>query len=420
MKFHLKKSIKIYNNSKPKTMKTITINGMILTLLFLSFSTQAQTYVYNETTSSGIFFESGNGEEIANPLSDDVNSSATVAFSGTDNPFPWLEIQFFPNPGFTPSSDDKLYFSVYNPDSAPGAQIQFNNGELFGGNVTYDASSQTGWVEYSVDLGDLEGNELNQIILFPVEGTSIGVYVDNIYFNNESVITPPSTGTTFVYNEDVSSGIFFESGNGAEQTNPVSDAVNSSANCAFSGTDNPFPWLEIQFFPSPAFTASTGDKLFFSVYNPDAAPGAQIQFNSGAFFGGNVTYDATNTTGWVEYSIDLDDEVGNEITQVILYPVEGTSIGVFVDNIYFANSSVLSIDNSEFVEELIFINQQGQVIFENAQSNAELHVFDLNGRLIFKENVEGRISENTLNTKGVYIIKAVNGRSVNTRKLIFN
>lgn len=401
-------------------MKTkITQQLMIAFILLSSITINAQTFVYNDNTGSGIFFESTNGAEVANPLSDDVNSSATVAFSGTDNPFPWLEIQFFPTPGFTPSSDDKLYFSVYNPDSAPGAQIQFNSGALFGGNVTYDASAQTGWVEYSIDLGSLAGNELTQIILFPVEGTSIGVYIDNIYFNNESIITLPSTGTTFVYNEDVSSGIFFESTNGVEMANPVSDAVNSSANCAFSGTDNPFPWLEIQFFPSPGFTASTGDKLFFSVYNPNGSPSAQVQFNSGAFFGGNVTYDATNTTGWVEYSIDLDDEVGNEITQVILYPTEGTSIGVYVDNIYFANSSVLSTNNSVFVEENMFINQSGNISFERDQNNTEIFVFDITGRLIFKEQVNGKSSENMLTNRGIYIVKAVNENGITTKKLGF-
>ncbi len=377
------------------------------------------TYVYNDNVSSGIFFESTNGGEVANPVSDDVNSSANCAFSGTDNPFPWLEIQFFPTPSYTPVSGDKLFFSVYNPNASPGAQIQFNSGAFFGGNVTYDATNTTGWVEYSIDLDDEIGNEITQVVIFPTEGTSIGVYLDNIYFHNESVLSPPSSGTTYVYNEDVSSGIFFESTNGGEVANPVSDAVNSSANCAFSGTDNPFPWLELQFFPTPAYTPVAGDKLFFSIYNPNSSPGAQIQFNSGAFFGGNVTYDANNTTGWVEYSIDLDDEIGSQITQIILYPTEGTNIGVYIDNIYFSNSSVLSVENSAFVEEGIFINQEGVVNFERSQNGTELYVFDITGRLIFNEVINGKTSENTLNKRGIYIVKAANEHGITTKKLGF-
>lgn len=400
-------------------MKTITIKLLCFSTLLFAFNVNAQTFVYNDNVSSGIFFESPNGSEVSNPVSDDVNSSATVAFSGTENPFPWLEIQFFPTPGYTPVAGDKLFFSVYNPDASPGAQVQFNSGAFFGGNVTYDASNTTGWVEYSIDLDDEIGNEITQVVLFPTESTSIGVFVDNIYFNDSSILGPPSDTTTFVYNEDVSSGIFFESGNGAEMANPVSDALNSSANCAFSGTDNPFPWLEIQFFPSPGYTASAGDKLFFSVYNPDSSPGAQIQFNSGAFFGGNVTYDATNTTGWVEYSIDLDDEIGNEITQIILYPTESTSIGVYVDNIYFASSSVFSTNNSVFVEESMFINQSGNISFERDQNNTEVFVFDITGRLIFSETITGTRTENQLTTKGVYIVKAVNENGITTKKLGF-
>ncbi len=378
------------------------------------------TIVYDETVDSGIFFQGTDGAEVPNPVSDDINSSANCAMSSTDGN--WQQIQFFPS--FTPSAGDKFYFSVYNPNNVGPGQIQFEYASApgtwqYGGDVTYSPDATTGWIEHSVNLDAHAGEEINKIVFMPAGDNSASVYIDNLYFNTESIITPPSTGTTFVYNEDVSSGIFFESGNGAEMANPVSDAVNSSANCAFSGTDNPFPWLEIQFFPSPGFTASTGDKLFFSVYNPNGSPGAQVQFNSGAFFGGNVTYDANNTSGWVEYSIDLDDEVGNEITQIILFPTEGTSIGVYVDNIYFANSSVLSVENSAFVEENIYINRRGNISFERQQNNTEIFVFDITGRLIFNEVINGKFSENTLTTRGIYIVKAVNENGITTKKLGF-
>jgi hypothetical protein len=378
------------------------------------------TYVYDENVSSGIFFQGTDGAEVSNPVSDDVNSSATCAMSSTDGN--WQQVQFFPV--FSPSTGDKLFFSVYNPNDVGPGQIQFEYTSApgtwqYGGDVTYSPDSTTSWVEYSVNLDGHVGEEINKIVMMPAGPNSTSVYIDNIYFNDSSVLTPPSSGTTYVYNEDVSSGMFFESGNGAEMGNPVSDAVNSSANCAFSGTDNPFPWLEIQYFPSPGFTASSGDKMFFSVYNPNSSPGAQIQFNSGAFFGGNVTYDATNTSGWVEYSIDLDDEIGNEITQVILYPTEGTSIGVYIDNIYFANSSVLSTNTSTFIEEGIFINRRGNISFERDQNNTEVFVFDITGRLIFRELVNGKSSERTITNSGVYIVKAVNENGITTKKLGF-
>ena len=400
-------------------MKTkITFYLFILVSLIPRF-VNSQTFVFNESVSSGIFFESPNGEIVTNPLQDDVNASETCAFSGTENPFPWLEIQYFPSPAFTPAAGDKLFFSVYNPNNAPGAQIQFNSGAFFGGNVTYESASLTGWVEYSINLDGIAGNELTQIILFPAEGTSIGVYIDNIYFNDQSVLSPPVSGPTYVYNEEVSSGMFFESPNGEIVTNPLQDDINASETCAFSGTENPFPWLEIQYFPSPAFTPAAGDKLFFSVYNPNNAPGAQIQFNSGAFFGGNVTYESASLTGWVEYSINLDGIAGNELTQIILFPAEGTSIGVYIDNIYFANQSALSVDSLEIVDQFVYIDSDGRITFDKEQYNTQVYVFDINGRLLISENINGKSTSKSLNQKGIYILKAVSDDSVMGKKLIF-
>ena len=398
----------------------ITIKLMIIAVLF-SFSVNAQTYVYNESTSSGIFFQGTDGAEVNNPVQDDVNDSATSAMSATDGD--WQQIQFFPT--FSPATGDKLFFSVYNPNDVGPGQVQFEYTSAagtwqYGADVTYEAGSLSGWQEYSVNLNDHVGEEINKIVIMPAGPNSASVYIDNMYFNDQSVSNPATSETTFVYNEDTTSGMFFESPNGAEVANPLPNDVNSSANCAFSGTDNPFPWLEIQYFPSPGFTPATGDKLFLSIYNPDNAPGAQIQFNSGAFFGGNITYEAAASSGWVEYSINLDDIAGNELTQIILYPAEGTSIGVYIDNIYFGSETVLSTDFPELLEEFMFIDTEGRVSFENYQENTKLMVFDLNGRMIINENLEGNKSANSLNQKGIYIIKLQKGNSVNTKKLIFN
>jgi hypothetical protein len=365
------------------------------------------TIVYDETTSSGMFFESPNGGEVSNPLSDAVNSSANCAYSGTTDPFPWLEIQYFPS--YTPVAGDKLFFSVYNPNSASGAQIQFNDGAYFGGNVTY---SGTGWQEYSITLDDEIGNTLTKIILYPDSGNPVGVYIDNIYFAQNSVLAPAEN--PIVYDESTSSGMFFESPNGGEVSNPLSDAVNSSANCAYSGTTDPFPWLEIQYFPS--YTPVAGDKLFFSVYNPNSATGAQIQFNDGAYFGGNVTYSGT---GWQEYSIALDDEIGNTLTKIILYPDSGNPVGVYVDNIYFGTSSTLSTNPIAKISNKAFVSKEGNIQFSKVQTNTLLKVYDLMGRLILEEKINGKKGDKVLNNKGIYILRVESVNGVSSQKIAF-
>lgn len=383
---------------------------VIVMLLLTGLSVNAQTYVYNESGNSGMFFESPNGAEVSNPVSDAVNSSANCAYSGTTDPFPWLEIQYFPN--YTPVSGDKLFISVYNPNSASGAQIQFNDGAFFGGNVTYISDSDTGWAEYSITLDDEIANALTKIILYPDSGNPVGVYIDNIYFGQNSVLAPAEN--PIVYDETTSSGMFFESPNGAEVSNPLSDAVNSSANCAFSGTTNPFPWLEIQYFPT--YTPVAGDNLFFSVYNPNASPGAQVQFNDGAYFGGNITYSGS---GWQEYSITLDDEIGNALTKIILYPTEGTSIGVYVDNIYFGQSSTLSTNPVAQINNRIFVSKEGVIQFNKEQTNTLLSVFDLTGRLILEEKINGKKGEKVLSNNGIYLIRVKSDNGISTQKITF-
>jgi hypothetical protein len=372
-----------------------------------SILTAESSIVYDESTSSGMFFESPNGGEVSNPLSDAVNSSANCAYSGTTDPFPWLEIQYFPT--YTPVAGDKLFFSVYNPNSASGAQIQFNDGAYFGGNVAYSGS---GWQEYSITLDDEIGNTLTKIILYPDSGNPVGVYIDNIYFAQNSVLAPAEN--PIVYDESTSSGMFFESPNGGEVSNPLSDAVNSSANCAYSGTTDPFPWLEIQYFPS--YTPVAGDKLFFSVYNPNSATGAQIQFNDGAYFGGNVTYSGT---GWQEYSITLDDEIGNTLTKIILYPDSGNPVGVYVDNIYFGTSSTLSTNSIAKISNKAFVSKEGNIQFSKVQTNTLLKVYDLMGRLILEEKINGKKGDKVLNNKGIYILRVKSVNGVSSQKIAF-
>jgi len=394
------------------TIKNFSRALVLALLLLLGYNAKAQTHVYNESTSSGMFFQGTDGGEVTNPVSDGVNSSANVAKSATDGN--WQQIQYFPT--FTPASGDKIFFSVYNPSNVGPGQLQFEYSSnpgvwQWGDNLSYDAGAVTGWVEYSVDLSSHVGNEINKIIFMLAGNNSSAVYVDNIYFAQSSILTAESS---IVYDESTSSGMFFESPNGGEVSNPLSDAVNSSANCAYSGTTDPFPWLEIQYFPS--YTPVAGDKLFFSVYNPNSATGAQIQFNDGAYFGGNVTYSGT---GWQEYSITLDDEIGNTLTKIILYPDSGNPVGVYVDNIYFGTSSTLSTNSIAKISNKAFVSKEGNIQFSKVQTNTLLKVYDLMGRLILEEKINGKKGDKVLNNKGIYILRVKSVNGVSSQKIAF-
>jgi len=382
--------------------------------IVLSTGVFAQTYVYNETTSSGMFID-GNGAQVANPVSDAVNSSANCARSGTGG---WKKIEYFPT--YTPVAGNKLYFSVHNPNGAGPGQVKFtytgNPVEQWGDNVTYVAGSTTGWVEYSVDLASHVGNQINKILIYPSGGSATAAFIDNMYFASSSNLVVPST-STMVYNETTSSGMFID-GDGAQVANPVSDAVNSSANCARSGTGG---WKKIEYFPT--YTPVAGNKLYFSVHNPNGAGPGQVKFfytgNPAEQWGDNVTYVSGSTTGWVEYSVDLAGHVGNQINKILIYPSGGSATATFIDNMYFASNSTLSTNVVEKVKNQLFVLQNGTFQFIENQNNTHIAVYDLTGRLLFEENIIGLNGTKALSDRGMYIIIVKNEFGISTQKVMF-
>jgi hypothetical protein len=189
-----------------------------------------------------------------------------------------------------------------------------------------------------------------------------------------------------------------------------------------SATDG--TWQQIQYFPS--YTPSSGDKLFLSVYNPNNAGPGQVQFeyasDPGTWqYGGDITYDEASANGWIEYNIDLSGHAGNEINKIILMPAGNNSAAVYVDNIYFSSNTLLSNPLFESMDdERIFINPNGKVVFDMIQSDTEIFVFDLSGRMMLNETIQGNSSNTALKQKGLYILKVRKGNSIQSKKLIFH
>lgn len=388
-------------------------NAFIALLLLAGLSANAQTYAFNETISSGMFID-GDGASVANPVSDAVNSSANCARSGTGG---WKKIEYFPN--YTAVAGAKLYFSIYNPNGAGPGQVKFEyttgGGEKWGGNVDYVAGSLTGWKEYSLDLTPHIGNIINKIVVYPSGENSAATFIDNIYFGTISVLPQDPA----VYNETTASGIFFQ-GNGAQVANPKKDAVNATDNCARSGAGA--NWQQIQYFPT--YSPAAGDKLYFSVYNPNNAGPGQLQFEyttgGGWQWGGNLTYESGSVTGWKEYSVALTDHVGKIINKIILMPAGDKTTAAFVDNVYFGSkSALLSTITNAIAENQIYVTKSGKINFSKTQSNTRLSVFDVAGRLVFEEKVNGLQSEKALNNKGIYIVKVKSEAGISSQKIIF-
>ena len=397
------------------TFKNLS-SAVIVILLLTGFNVKAQTHVYNEGVSSGIFTDP-NGVLVANPNPDAFNSSANCAKSATSS---FGKIQIFPI--YVPVAGDRLYFSVYNPGNATFAQIKFEypgapGSWVEGGDVYYGSSSVSGWVEYSIGLTPNVGKTINKIILMPSGSSSAAVYVDNIYFHTSSIY-PTSVATHFFKNV-VENGTIFHSG-AVAVTNPLpADLVNPSATCIrANGTG---AWRETQ-VNGVRYVIKTGEKMFISFYNPNNATQWQLRFDfhDGDYIGPPDTAHASGALlGWNEVSVDLAPYVGKEIKQIKVLAAHSELKQVYYDNIYIASSSVLSTNSVAQINNRVSVSKEGKILFDKEQSNTLLSVFDLTGKLILEEKVNGVKGEKTLYQKGIYILRVKSEQGVSSQKIIF-
>jgi hypothetical protein len=385
-----------------------------LVLLF-GFNAKAQTHFFQDAVQNGTIWHAA-ASELANPISDAVNSSSMcIQNTGAGG---WQDTQIN-GVSYTIKSGDKIYVSFYNPNGAAAWQLKMNlNGsDTWIGEPAHASGAASGWNEVSVDLATYVGQALTQIKIYPAAGESKSIYFDNIYIHTSSVIGAPAQ-SSYVYNETTSSGAYFWPA-GSEVPNPISDAVNSSANCIESGTSA--SWSQAQFFPT--YAPVSGDKLYFSVYNPSNVGPGQLQFEytsgGGWQWGGNLPYDTGSVTGWVEYSVDLAAHVGNTINKIIMMPAGNSSSAVYVDNIYFSKTSNLKTNSVAQLNNLIYVSKEGSIQFTKEQTNSILSVYDVTGKLILEEKINGAKGEKVLNQKGVYILRVKSDNGVSAQKIVF-
>ena len=83
---------------------------------------------------------------------------------------------------------------------------------------------------------------------------------------------------------------------------------------------------------------------------------------------------------------------------------------VYVDDIYIGPNSALHIpdtsNESEFERPQISVSSLGELLFNRAQSNLKIQVFNLLGILLFEETVIGNTSRNRLPIRGLYVVKS--------------
>jgi hypothetical protein len=147
----------------------------------------------------------------------------------------------------------------------------------------------------------------------------------------------------------------------------------------------------------------------------------QFEYTSGGGWqwGGNLTYDSGSVSGWKEYSIDLAAHLGNTINKIIVMPAGDNSAAVYIDNIYFSTTSNLKTNSVALVNNRVAISKDGSIQFTKEQTNTRLSVYDVTGKLILEEKINGLKGEKVLNQKGIYILKVESDFGVSAQKSVF-
>jgi hypothetical protein len=397
-------------------MKTQITIAFWAIMLFFSITVHSQTHVYNEVTTSGMFPDP-DGALVTNPLPDTFNSSANCAKSATAA---FGKLQIFPT--YTPGAADRLYFSVYNPNGAKFAQVKFEYTSAptvweDGGDVYYGSTSNSGWVEYSIGLAPNQGNQINKIVLMPSGDSSVAVFVDNIYFHTTSLY--PSSNATYFFTNVVENGSIFHSGAGIFNNPLPTDPINSTTKCL--RTNGTGAWRETQVF-NARYVVKTADKLFISFYNPNNATQWQLRFlfRDGDYIGpADIAHVSNALTGWSEVSVDLTSYLGKEIEKIVLFAAHEELKQVYSDNIYISNNSVLSTNSVTQINDQVRVSKEGKIQFNREQTNTLVAVFDISGRLILEEKINGVQGEKALSQKGIYILRVKSEKGISSQKVIF-
>ncbi|MGC9344038.1 MAG: T9SS type A sorting domain-containing protein, partial [Bacteroidales bacterium] len=167
----------------------------------------------------------------------------------------------------------------------------------------------------------------------------------------------------------------------------------------------------------------TAAYLYISMYNPDDALENQVQVN---FTTPNQqwlteAYPDEATTGWYTRVIDLTAFVGDTLNWMWLAPTAGQARLSYMDNIYMAGEPETTSIIKLYLDNGDVYYSNGALRFKEFHlNNAEVTIFDVDGRTLQKERADG----NELNiypsiSNGIYIIRVVENNQLKMLKKLF-
>jgi hypothetical protein len=323
-----------------------------------------------------------------------------------------------------------------------GADGAFGGGDDVEHQVNIDTPVQGEWVSLDIPLSQFTGlttfEHIAQYILVGKPTGTATVFVDNVYFYNGTVVPP--VGPLVAAPAPIHSAADVISMFSNTYTNVTVDTWRTSWSSAvledilIVGNDTKkysnLDFVGIETVASP-IDATQMTHFRIDVWSADfTSLGIKlVDFGADAAFGGGddvehqVNFPTPVQNEWLSLDIPLSDFTGlttkAHMAQYILVGQPTSANTVFVDNVYFRNSSVgiNDIDNNSVA---IYPNpvKAGNDIRVNMDVN-RIDLFDLSGKVISTSN-NSVINTNGL-SEGIYFLKiqSRNGDLI-TKKLAIN
>jgi hypothetical protein len=323
-----------------------------------------------------------------------------------------------------------------------GADGAFGGGDDVEHQVNVTAPNQGGWVSLDIPLTQFVNlttkEHIAQYILVGQPTGATTVFVDNVFFYN-GIVPPPVGPETAAPTPIHAAGDVISMFSNA-YTNVTVDTWRTSWSNAtledilienndtkkYSALD--FVGIETVANQIDA-TAMTHFRL--DVWSADFTSFAVklVDFGADAAFGGGddvehqVSLPSPAQNEWISLDIPLSDFTGlttrAHMAQYILVGQPTGATAVFVDNVYFRNSSVgfNTIENNSVT---IYPNPvvAGNEVRLNAEIN-KIDLFDLSGKIVSTSN-NAVLNTNGL-SEGIYFIKAITRQGeLITKKLVIN
>ena len=309
--------------------------------------------------------------------------------------------------------------------------------------ITYASPAQGSWITYHIPLSSFTNlttkAHIGQLIL--VGETGAVLFVDNVYFSNETVVVNPegpmtaAPDPTLPESQVISlfSNVYTDIDMATWHTEwsnaTLSDIqiqgndTKKYANLSFVGAE---PVAQVNATDMTHFNVDvwSSDFTVFKIKLVDLGPDGIYQGpNTGDDKEHEITFEAPAQSGWITYHIALSDFTalttrGN--LQQFIFASDNTST-VYMDNVYLSKDAVNGVKGFAAAKAIAYPNPVKSVLTVNGGGVIEqLAVYNVLGQQVITASPNAETT--TINVEqlqnGVYMLNTVSGGKVTSQRFI--